>query len=282
MAIIRYPGSKEKLRKDLFRFFPSEMIHSIWAGTAAWEYREPFFGSGAIGLKVLGQLPPRSPVWLNDIDADLVCMWQAVQATPNELCRLVRAFKPSVDLFFEYKESDGRDDCSPAERGVRKLALHRMSYSGFGSKSGSPLGGKKQGSSKYSVDCRWNAERICLDVQKVHREFRKFHNLRFTCGDFMPLVETATATTFIYLDPPYFEKGDQLYKHPMDDGDHVRLAMRLHVTPATWVLSYDDHPRIRDLYSWAQFHDLFITYTNARARGERPKNREVAITRVSA
>ena len=117
------------------------------------------------------------------------------------------------------------------------------------------------------------------DVAKLNKTLNRFANLQITCGDFSAVLNGATSTTFVYLDPPYFEKGGQLYKFPMTDEDHARLAWALRGTPAHWVLSYDDHPRIRELYSWADFNDLFITYTNAvHQGGKRPKNREVAIT----
>lgn len=276
MPLIRYPGSKEKLHRELFRLFPDQMLMRLVAEVDRWDYREPFFGSGAIGFKIIKHLHRDSRITLNDLDADLICLWQAVQHSPLELGGFIHRFKPSTDKFYDFKERDGRDDCSPAERGFRKLALHRMSVSGFGVKSGGPIGGKSQASA-YTVDCRWTPSRLKLDVMKLNALLAKYPNLRFTCQDFADVLKGATPTTFVYLDPPYFEKGGQLYKHPMDDADHVRLAMQLRATKAVWVLSYDDHPRIRELYSWAQFRDLFITYTNAVAQGRRPKNREVAI-----
>lgn len=281
MPLIRYPGSKEKLTQELFRFFPDEMILRMWSNAARWEYREPFFGAGAIGFKILGHLHRECAVWLNDFDADLVCLWQAVHKSPNALCGFIHRFKPTTDQFYAFKASDGANaDCDPVERGFRKLALHRMSVSGFGVKSGGPIGGRNQTGKEYTVDCRWNPSRLKSDVAKLHKQLSKFGNLQITCGDFSTVLSGAKATTFIYLDPPYFEKGSQLYKYPMNDDDHARLAWALRGTPAHWVLSYDDHPRIRELYSWAKFNDLFITYTNAvQEGGKRPKNREVAITR---
>lgn len=90
-------------------------------------------------------------------------------------------------------------------------------------------------------------------------------------------------TCFIYLDPPYYDKGPELYKFSMSHDDHVRLANALRNCKASWVLSYDDTKVIRELYSWAKFIELRafenMKYTIAtQVGGQRPKNKEVAIT----
>lgn len=279
MALIRYPGSKEKLAGKILEMFPDEMREPLWMNAAEWEYREPFFGAGAIGFKVLKSLPPKCGVWLNDKDSGIVSLWNAVLHNHEELIDIVHRFKPTADHFYQFKKEDGKTDLGIVRQGFRKLALHRMSYSGLGYMSGGPLGGKNQ-SSEYNVDCRWNRETIKAEIKKLHKLLSVFRNVRITCGEFTELVETADERTFVYLDPPYYEKGPQLYRYAMDAEDHNVLAIHLRKTPAHWVLSYDDHPEVRRLYQWAKFTDVELTYTMARSRGDnRPKNREVVITR---
>jgi len=278
MALIRYPGSKDKLVSELSKLFPSEVLHPLWSSAKNWEYREPFFGAGAVGFRLLPHISKSCRVWLNDKDEDLVMLWRTVKDEPKPLCCHVTMFQPSVENFYDFKERDGKADASDSYRGFRKLALHRMSVSGFGVKSGGPIGGRHQNGSAYTVECRWNPERIKRDVMRLSKVLRRFESLRITCGDFAPLMEDAGEQCFVYLDPPYFAKGEQLYRHAMNDADHARLAAILRQATCQWVLSYDDHQRIRELYSWAEFSELLITYTNAVTSSRRPKNKEVAIT----
>ena len=51
----------------------------------------------------------------------------------------------------------------------------------------------------------------------------------------------------MFLDPQYYEAGNQLYKFKWTDADHIRLHDAL-AGKSNWVMSYDDHPFIRDLY----------------------------------
>lgn len=279
MALIRYPGSKAKIAAEIEHSFPDEMCFDLHANASRWEYREPFFGAGAVGFKVLPRLHPDSAVWLNDIDPGMAALWRSVWQSPKDLCQKIAAFTPSAERFYEFKQQDGEASVPDVERGFRKLALHQMSVSGFGAKSGGPLGGRDQENALYKVDCRWNPQRLMLGVATCHRILSDFRQVRITCGDFSELLKDAPPECFIYLDPPYVVKGDQLYKHSMTEADHRRLAKCLERANCSWALSYDDAPLVRELYRWADIREVHITYTNAtHAKGSRPKNREVVIT----
>ena len=278
MALIRYPGSKEKLADPIMRLMPEEVSFELCSQSSNWEYREPFFGAGAIGFRVMRTLGQGSRVVVNDIDRGMVCLWRAVHKTPQKLIDMIERFKPSADYFYEFKQSDGDETIEELRAGFRKLALHQMSVSGFGAMSGGPLGGREQNNPKYPVDCRWNASRLKRHVAACHKVFRRFEHITISHGDFESVIDGAGERCCIYLDPPYVEKGSQLYKYNMSEADHRRLAARLHETTTPWVLSYDDHPLIRSLYDDCNIHELSVTYSNAVCKTvERPKNGEIVI-----
>lgn len=278
MALIRYPGSKAKLLDDIHQYCPDEVCTPLMSDAARWEYREPFFGSGAVGFHVLDTIHKKCPLWLNDFDPDLAALWRTVLLNPSAIVEQITGFTPTAELFYEFKRLDGNEVGSEAERGFRKLALHRMSVSGFGAMSGGPIGGRFQTNEKYNVGCRWPAEKMKYEIVLLHRRMRKFRDVRFTELDFERLIVGAPDECFIYLDPPYYEKGPQLYKYSMSDDDHRRLCGALKSVGCKWVLSYDDHPFVRDLYDWAEIRELHVSYSNAIARGAiRPKNKEVVI-----
>jgi DNA adenine methylase len=152
-----------------------------------------------------------------------------------------------------------------------------MSVSGFGRMAGGPIGGKGQ-EGNYTVGCRWNPAAIEQAIYNARETLRKFKNLRITNIHFRDMIAEATDASLIYLDPPYYVKGGQLYAHNMNHDEHAELASLLRDTPADWRLSYDDCPEIRDLYSWAEFQELEIRYTNAVTDKKRPKNRELLIS----
>lgn len=284
MSVIRYPGSKAKLVTPIWTAFPDAVKHELWSNNLRWEYREPFFGAGAIGIQVLERLSRQVDVWLNDIDYGMVCLWRSVyqNSESGPLAKMIDEFTPTAEAFYRFKAEDGRRDLPEHEVGFRKLALHRMSFSGLGYMAGGPLGGKDQENARYKVNCRWNPGAIKADIARVRAVFRRgFHSFQFTCLDFAEVIRDAPPDCFVYCDPPYYRKGPELYRHSMSELDHRRLAELLRETKARWALSYDDAPTIRRLYHWAEVTPLEIKYTTARvAPGvtERPKNREILIT----
>jgi len=279
-GLIRYPGSKAKLCGPILDAMPDEIVLGLWSNAHAWEYREPFFGSGAIGFRIMDSLSARCRVWLNDRDYWLVCLWNAVKDCHRDLITMVRKFKPSADKFFEFKAQDGSVDVDPLLAGFRKLAIHQMSVSGFGVMSGTCLGGRNQENAQYPVDCRWNPIRLAEHINNRHKQMARFGNqLKITCKDFSALLEKCPARCFVYMDPPYVEKGEMLYKHGMDESEHNRLSKCIKSLRCQWMLSYDDHPLVRELYAPFSIRELAVTYSNAtNAKGLRPKNREILIS----
>lgn len=294
-SIIRYPGSKAKLVAEIVESFPPE-FHAAkhvrdeqkragkqrvyFKTDYSTTYCEPFFGSGAIGLKIIDSLPAQCSVWINDIDHGMYAIWKTICDDADRLKSLVSAFVPSVDAFYRFKAEDGKSTGDLAVDAFNKIALHRMSMSGFGAKSGGPIGGRSQ-NRQYTVDCRWTPASIIAAIQLAKQSlfrFRETGRMRITNIHFRDMIAEATDASLIYLDPPYYVKGGQLYAHNMSPEEHAELASLLRNTPADWRLSYDDCQEIRDLYPWADFKELEIRYTNAVTDKKRPKNRELLIS----
>jgi DNA adenine methylase len=255
--MFRYPGGKTKLK--------TRIIEKL-AEFKKTEYREPFFGGGGVGLSFLTKNQAQD-VWLNDKDTGIFCLWHSVMYEHERLKDVVRYFVPVVNDFYAFKKEllDAPDN--PENKvyyGFLKLAIHQISYSGLGTKSGGPLGGKNQ-SSKYKIDCRWSPDYICSKIDKMHNLFKRF-NTKFTNLDFQELISDIQVDSLIYLDPPYYVKGNDLYQYGFTLDDHNRLCKLLQDTKHTWVLSYDDCPEIRELYKWAKIEELNAIYSITGSR----------------
>lgn len=291
-SIIRYPGAKTKLAHDIRHSLPDWLrteTHYRCIPGDAW-FVEPFFGSGAVGLAVLRHIVPRTNgptisgrrdkpvgVWINDADYAMYALWTSIVHHTEHLVSMVHEFQPSKEAFYELKKLDGTQGHCIATDGFNKIALHRMSMSGWGRMAGGPIGGKKQGG-QYTVGCRWNPAPIAQAIYDAKIWLTRFRETRITNLHFRDVIAACGSSAVIYLDPPYYVKGGQLYAHNMTHDEHAELATLLRATPADWRLSYDDCPEIRDLYSWASFKELEIRYTNAITDKKRPKNRELLIS----
>jgi DNA adenine methylase len=183
------------------------------------------------------------------------------------LKKMVMNFNPSVETFENYKIEIANNSITPKNDseivlfGFKKLAIHQTSYSGLGVKSGGPLGGKKQ-KSKYKIDCRWSPDYICKKIEKLNIQFSSLEikNQSCTSFDFENLIKSKD-DAFIYLDPPYYVKGNDLYQYGFSKEDHKRLSDALRITNHPWILSYDDCQEIRELYNWADINEISVNYS---------------------
>lgn len=257
MSFFRYPGGKTKLRHTVV-----PILNNF--ARKGYEYREPFFGGGSFLLDLKFER-----IRINDADETLACLWNAVASSHAELKRRVMEFTPSVERFDEFKQrlltKDHYED--PVETGFMKLAIHQISYSGLGPMSGGPLGGRNQ-KSPYKIDCRWNPTYICKKIDTYHDYLSKVYLVGGCCAsaDFSyiitePALGIPDKPVVMYLDPPYYVKGEELYQHSFKHEDHIRLMEALKATSHKWYLSYDDCPEIRDLYKWAHIMRLDVNYT---------------------
>jgi len=259
-SFFRYPGGKEKLKHQILAKL-NEYAHDYE------EYREPFFGGGSIGLRFLAENPQIKTVWINDKDPGIAALWTAVVRHPEQLCQRVTNFLPSPAAFYAYKDELLAAADLPTQSnqivalGFKKLAIHQISYSGLGTKAGGPLGGESQASA-YKIDCRWSPAAVCKKINALHAFLtsRTLVENGCTCVDFQTVIEN-TRPSLLYLDPPYYVKGNDLYQCGFTEADHTRLAATLQNVDHAWVLSYDQCPEIRSLYQYAQIATVEVPYS---------------------
>ncbi len=274
-SFFRYPGGKSKLRKQII-----EKINGITRNNG-FEYREPFFGGGSIGLLMLENNSNINKIWINDFNLGIASLWTALIKYPDLFKKKIQEFIPSVEAFYKFKEELTSKNCKLdtvdkiVDYGFKKLAIHQISYSGLGTKSGGPLGGRDQ-KSAYKIDCRWSPTYICKKIDALNTKFSELTIRNNTCTnlDFAQLIEDDSCPAVIYLDPPYYDKGSNLYQDGFEEEDHKRLADCLKKTDHQWILSYDDCPEIRRYYNWANIEiidgvNYSITATKDKSTGER-------------
>ena len=258
-----HPGSK---------FVAAHRILPILAPMldGADEYREPFVGAGSIAVAVMG-LYPQISAWLNDGDPAIASLWAATRNTPTRVSQQVLDFlNPSVaafDLFgrlIKARDDMPSDADARARLGFYQLAWSQMRSRGWGQ---GPRGGWDQ--RIPVIGERWSQRYIVRKVETISDRLGGADRTKITCHDFEPLITDTSRRAVLFLDPPYFGKGS-LYRYDMDEDDHHRLARLLKQTPHSWVMTYEDHPMVWELYGeWASILPLYEgrrCYVNPMAR----------------
>ncbi|MDQ2638904.1 MAG: DNA adenine methylase [Actinomycetota bacterium] len=251
---LRYPGGKGMLYSRLRQIIRDN-------GLTSSTYIEPYAGGAgaALGLLISGQV---SRIVINDLDPAVYSFWRAVVDHPKEFSQLVN----NVDLTVKEWEKQRRTyDQSPVDEhlalGFATFYLNRTNRSGV--LNGGPIGGKDQ-TGNYKIDARFNRETLLERIRLI-----ELHADRITVtnddGRAAIRRHARDANAFIYADPPYFEKAGSLYMNAFQAHDHDRLAQSLQrVTKARWVLTYDNVPRVADLYAERRRRLFALNYSAHR------------------
>lgn len=259
--ILRFPGAKTKLLPLLRPY-----IDRLFEGGDA--FHDVFVGSGAVLLDTARRYPMLK-LHANDADTGLVAFWRLVASKSVEpLCDRILSTKPTLKLFREVVDSA---PTTPHELAFRFYFLNRTSFSGLW--RGGPIGGHTQ-SSRWKVDAEWRAEKSVKDIVEANRLLHG--RFEIVCQSGTDYVE-GHRNEALFMDPPYFCRGDRLYEQKMTLAEHLRLARLLKGT-GNWLLTLDDNPAIRELYAWASVHVIPARYHLDTLRPRRAGAQELIIT----
>lgn len=238
---LRYPGGKGTL---------ANFIKLVISRNALLdgEYVELYAGGASIAWSLLFEEYVRR-VHVNDLDSKLMAFWQSVLADTEALCRLIQDTPVTMEEWYRQRAIQDRpQDHTPLEVGFSIFYLNRTNRSGI--IRGGVIGGKSQ-SGVWKLDARFNKPDL---VRRIHRIARYAGRIKLYNVDAAHFIETVVPTlpqkTVVYLDPPYFKKGHDLYENHYQPEDHAQVAHLVsHHIRQPWIVSYDATPEIMEMYA---------------------------------
>lgn len=96
----------------------------------------------------------------------------------------------------------------------------------------------------------WNI----VKTDKLKNAASLLKNTKVTSGSYKDLLTTDGEKVFIYCDPPYWRDTElspnsKLYKYGFTEEDHKILANNIKECKHNVLISYDSHPKIKELYT---------------------------------
>lgn len=235
-SILRYPGSKA-------RFAPLIAEAIAMNNLEGSLFAEPFCGGASVSISLLEEGIVAS-VALNDVDPLIAALWATVfdAGEAEWLAGQVLTVPLNIE---EWRRQKSLSPANQREAALKCLYLNRTSFNGIIHKSG-PIGG--WGQEKRTLGTRFNRERLAQriltlaayedQVTTSNEDWESFCNRMSRCRN-----------AFIYLDPPYYHKAEQLYGHVFDIKEHMKLRDYLMELESPWLLSYDNADEVRKLYN---------------------------------
>lgn len=233
---LRYPGGKTVLSG-----FVATLIERL--GMKDPTYVEPYAGGAGVALRLLRENRV-SRIVINDYDRNVYAFWNGAVNHPADFLARFDAVEPTMEEWRRQRRII-RDPSDEGERGFAFFFLNRTNRSGV--INGGVIGGLGQNGT-YRVSARYNKERL---REKLVFLGEHADSIEVTCRDGRSVAEeyVSRSDAFVYLDPPYVQKGASLYPAVFDTEQHRALAETLKRSGSgTWMLTYDDTELIRTLY----------------------------------
>lgn len=249
---LRYPGGKGKFCHFIKQVFEAnELLDG--------HYVEPFAGGAGVALELLFH-EYASNIHINDFDPAVYAFWVAAVNHTDELCRLISDTQVNMENWHKYRAiMDSSKNYSVLELAMATFFLNRTNRSGI-LKAG-VIGGKAQ-SGKWKLDVRFNKEDLIRRIDLIGRYKNRIKVYNLDAAQFLDvLVPVLPAKSLIYLDPPYYVKGSGLYRNFYNHEDHVQIAEALGQVDKPWIVSYDNVPEIKAIYSQYRQDEYFLSYT---------------------
>lgn len=265
---LRYPGAKWRLDG-----FVEALLQDN--GLATGHYAEPYAGGASLALSLMyrGSV---SEIHLNDFDRSVWAFWKCATEHSAELIERVREAKLTIDEWHAQRDVQAqKKTASIVDLGFSTFFMNRTNRSGI--LTAGVIGGKEQ-LGPWKLDARFNKANLIERLQRVARHRSQIHVTRLDALTFTRRRSSMLPPkkSLVYLDPPYFVKGQELYMNAYEEGDHADLAHAVrNELRLPWLVSYDDVPQIRRLYSAEHRTSYMLRYSASSTR----KGRELIFAR---
>ena len=253
---LRYPGGKSSL------YFLIEYILEKQFPETKY-YIEPFVGGGGIAFSLLLNQKVDTII-INDYDKAIYSFWRAVIEDTTELIYKIQTTPLSVDEWKNQQYIYRTSKRYSVEFAFSTFYLNRTNRSGI--LNAGPIGGYGQ-SGKWKLDARFNKEQLIQKIEKIAKYKSNIilynKDIRSFLKNYFPKIKEKS---FTYFDPPYFNKGNRLYRNYLTKNDHKEIADVIEKKSNDWIVTYDDVEYLREVYQKYFIKNYYIKYSAAQKK----------------
>lgn len=256
---LRYPGGKTIMTPYFEEFIRQNKIQDPI-------YAEPFAGGAgaAINLLISGAV---NKIIINDANTAVFSFWNSLINYSSEFMDLFENTPVTLTEWYKQKEIFEQVNHPSVALGFATFFLNRCNRSGI-LKAG-PIGGnslEKQNKSKYKLNARFNKDSLRTRLLNIIENSNSIVVSNLDALEFMETIASYPTEVqkdiLVYLDPPYYVHGSELYMNFYQHKDHKNLndfLSQSHIF--NWILSYDNVKEIRDLYSGFDLYTFNLKYS---------------------
>ena len=220
-------------------------------------YCEPFAGGASVFFY---KTKSRINI-LNDLDEDIILVYEIIRDRVDEMIKLLSTFKePSKEAHSYYKNE--YKPTNELEQAVRWYYLNRISYSGIMKFENMYFGY----GDKYSMRPEnW--------PRQLLKNSAKLQGVELSSRTAIDIIDNLPNNSLAFVDPPYFNADqDKFYTKFFSRQDHLDLVecIRRNKDRLKFFITYDNCDEIRELYSFMpNMYDKEWNYCISRTDDQR-------------
>lgn len=267
---LRYPGGKAKFYDNIIKIFENNKIEKP-------VYCEAFAGGAGLALLLLKNNMVKKLI-LNDIDKSIFTFWKSVLCYTKDFCRMIENVTITLDeREIQKKLQKDKNNLNMNEKedilklGFSTFFLNRVNRSGI--INAGVIGGINQ-DGNYKMDCRFNKTKLIERIKDIAKYKDKIELYNLDATVFIEKIKNKKSL-FIFFDPPYFNKGHELYTNFYNKIDHIKLANYISTINKNWIITYDNTSEIKEIYSKYKIKEFNINYSLEKKR----KAKEILIVK---
>lgn len=255
---LRYPGGKNKLSAFIAKICIDNNING--------HYIEPYSGGASVALFLLME-GFVSKITINDRDRSIYAFWHSVLNKTNQICELIEKTELSIDEWKKQKDvQKNKHAVGLLQLGFSTFYLNRTNRSGI--INAGVMGGINQ-NGNYLMDCRYNKVEL---IKRIKRIASRKKDIRLYKKDAIKLIEkieleSKDDNVVFYFDPPYYYKASTLYMNHYKEKNHKAVSDKIKsIKNIKWIVSYDNVPEIKELYSECPVKEFSFKHTVYESR----------------
>lgn len=239
---LSYVGGKNRFISKILPLIPEHTT-----------YVEPFAG----GAQIFFHKPTSKVEIINDLDGELVNFYRVCQSHYEELLRYMRFLIPSRTWYQKLQDTPP-ESLTDIQRAARYFYLQKHTYGG------------RVVNQSYAAHViqkpSFSSTRLSELIENTHKRLRlvQIESLPYE----KVIKKYDRPTTFFYIDPPYYGVRG-LYRFDFEHKDFEAMAEVLKSIKGKFLLSINDCPEVRRIFSGFSMESFSIAYTLQPHAGKR-------------
>lgn len=244
---LKWVGGKRQIIPEILSHLPKNI--------SSLNYCEPFIGGGAL----LFHLEPKRAI-INDYNDELINVYKVIKNNLEELLIDLKKHQNTSEYFYQIRGIDRQplfDELTNIQHASRIIYLNKTCFNGLYRVNS--LGEFNSPFGRYT-----NPNIVNEPVLRAVSKYLNSSDITILNGDYEKVLNSLTADTFVYLDPPYhpisessnftgYVQGGWTEKH------QIRLKKAcddLDKKGVKFLLSNSSAPFIKELYSEYNIHSI--------------------------